>query len=65
MSTTIRLWHVRDTELAHLYTKIPPERHPTAEDEVWIPKSIVEGRSKDGNEHQVRLPDWWVTKANL
>lgn len=61
----ITLWFLRETEKARLYTKIPPERHPTKDDEIWVPRSVVEHTSKMGNQHIVTLPDWFVEKAKL
>lgn len=34
-------------------------------DIVWVPKSVVEGRTKRGLEHEVELPDWFIEKNNL
>lgn len=57
---------MRETEKARLYSKLPPEKyHGDAEDEVWIPKSIIEHTSKRGVEHQVKLPDWFIQKEKL
>ena len=64
-TVTIRLWYVRETNAAYLYTTAPPDRHPGEMEELWIPKSIVEHRSKRGDEHIVKLPDWWVRKKHL
>lgn len=61
----ITLWLIRETELARLYSKIPPERHPEKSDEIWIPRSVVEHTSKMGNQHIVTLPDWFVEKSGL
>lgn len=67
MSTSQRtLWFVSETALARLYTKIPPERHPTKKDELWVPRSIVEHTSKmAGGVHILTLPDWFVEKNEL
>ncbi len=67
MNTSQRtLWFKRETALARLYTKIPPERHPKKDDEIWIPRSIVEHTSKmaDGM-HILTLPDWFLDKEGL
>lgn len=63
-ATTIRLWYVRETASAFLYDKLPPDRRSEG-DFVWIPKSIVEHRTKRGNEHEVKLPDWFIEKSGL
>lgn len=55
--TTVILWFVRESDKAYLYSKTPPERES---DLVWVPKSIVEHRTKRGNQHEVKLPDWFV-----
>jgi hypothetical protein len=59
------LWFVRETPLARLYTKIPPDRHPTQADQIWVPRSIVEHTSKMGDQHIVTLPEWFVEKNDL
>lgn len=63
--TRMRLWLIRETELARLYSKVPPERHPEKDDQLWVPKSIVEHTTKRGNEHDVKLPDWFIEKNDL
>ena len=71
MATTMRLWLIRETELARLYSTVPPERHPVLDtkdpdcDVVWVPKSIIEHTTKRGNEHDVKLPDWFLEKHSL
>ena len=71
MSTAkIRLWLVRETPAARLYSKLPPERNPDpATDYVWIPKSVIEHVSKlvarKPDEHTVTLPDWIIQEKNL
>ena len=63
MSAKVRLFLIRETELARLYSKTPPGRDLS---EVWIPKSIVEHTSKNTNgEHIVTLPDWFLEKEDL
>ena len=62
MTTTVRLWFVRETAKARLYSKVPPDRYGGPEDEVWVPMSIVEHTTKRGVEHMVKLPDWWIEK---
>lgn len=61
----MRLWLISETELARRYSKVPPERHPEESDMLWVPKSIVEHTTKRGNEHDVKLPDWFIEKNNL
>jgi len=65
MDTTMRLWLIRKTELARRYSKVPPERHPEESDMLWVPNSIVEHTTKRGNEHDVKLPDWFIEKNGL
>ena len=62
---TITLWLIRETAAARLYSRVRPDRHPTKEDEIWILRSIVEHISKCGNEHNVKLPDWFIEKEGL
>lgn len=62
---TIRLWLIRETPAARLYSKLPPERHPEDTDCLWIPRSIVEHTSKCGDEHMVKLPDWFIEEKSL
>jgi len=62
---TITLWLIRETAQARLYSKVRPDRSPDKGDEIWIPKSIVEHTSKRGNEHDVKLPDWFIQKEGL
>jgi hypothetical protein len=61
----IRLWLIRETEKARLYSKVPPERGQTGETQIWVPRSIVEHTSKRGSEHTVDLPDWFIEKNGL
>jgi hypothetical protein len=57
--TTVVLWYIRETGKAYLYSLTPPEREQI---EVWVPKSIVEHRTKRGDQHEVKLPDWFADK---
>lgn len=59
------LWLLKETAGARFYSKLPPERHPTANDCLWIPRSIIEHTSKTGKQHIVTLPDWFIEKRNL
>lgn len=61
----MRLWLISETDLARRYSKLPPERHPEESDMLWIPKSIIEHTTKRGNEHDVKLPDWFIEKKGL
>jgi len=58
----IRLWFIRETEKARLYSKTDPEAQGRVLDEIWIPRSVVEHTSKRGNEHEVTIEDWWGVK---
>lgn len=64
-ATTIRLWFIRDTIKARLYSKVPMERNPKPDDYLWVPFSIIEHTTKRGNEHEVKLPDWFIQMAGL
>lgn len=59
----IRLWFIRETEKARLYSKTPPDREQV---EVWIPRSVVDHTSKniDGT-HIVDVQDWFAEKEDL
>ena len=62
----MRLWLLRETEKARLYSKVPHEKYQgDKEDELWIPKSVIEHTTKDGNQHDVKLPDWFLEKNGL
>lgn len=62
----IRLWFIRETDKARLYSKLPPERHPEDSDRVWIPRSLVEHTTKYANgQHVVDVPDWFAERENL
>jgi hypothetical protein len=64
-STTLHLWFIRETDKARLYSKLPPERNPIEGDFVWIPMSIIEHVSKHGDEHDVKLPEWFIQARGL
>lgn len=61
------LWFIRETEKARLFYKLPPERNPGKDDEVWLPKSQIEHTTRytTNNEHHVTIPDWLADKHNL
>jgi hypothetical protein len=62
----IRLWFIRETQHARLYCKLPPERHPTDADYVWVPRSVIEGCMKfPTGECHLELADWFAEKENL
>lgn len=61
-----RLWFIRETEKAYLYTKVPPDRMRQRDDEIWIPKSQVEHRSKQPNGlHEITIPTWLAENKGL
>lgn len=62
MTEKRKLWFMRETDKAFQYSKTPPDRE---RDQIWIPKSIVEHRTKIGNEHIVTLPSWFCENENL
>jgi len=64
----LRLWLIRETDKARLYSKVPigePGRDPEESDQIWVPRSIVVHTTKRGNEHEVDLPDWFIEKNGL
>ena len=67
-TTTMRFWLIRETEKARLYSKVPTgstARDVADSDTLWIPKSVIEHTTKRGNEHEVKLPDWFIEKNDL
>jgi len=62
----VRLWLIRETDKARLYSRLPPERHPTEDDQVWIPRSVVNHTSKEPSGlHEVTVEDWFAERENL
>ena len=61
----VRLWLIRETSAARLYSKVPPSRGQEEDTQVWVPRSIVEHTTKRGTEHEVELPDWFIERNNL
>jgi hypothetical protein len=61
----IRLWFIKESTKARYYSKVPLTRNPQDSDKLWIPLSVVEHTSKDGNEHTVTLPDWFIESRGL
>lgn len=43
-----RLWFVRETRNARLYSKLPTARNQTQADMVWLPKSHIERNRFNG-----------------
>ena len=68
-TTQITLWFIEESPLARKYSKLPPDRHPTEEDMIWIPKSVIEHTSKMGvqfcDQHIVTVQDWFVRNKKL
>ncbi len=73
---TVRLWFVRETELARRYCKLPQSRNPgldTPENTnyVWLPRSVCEHTQKwppavgELPLHIVKVSDWFADKENL
>ncbi len=61
----IRLWFIMETEAARLYSTTPNNDSARDGRRIWIPRSIVEHTSKQGAEHTLDLPDWFIEKENL
>lgn len=59
------LWFIRETPAARLYSKLPPERNRQKSDEIWIPRSVVEHTSKMGDQHILKIADWFIEKSGL
>jgi hypothetical protein len=65
-TTVIRFWATgAETDKAVHYSKLPLDKWDPKKDGIWIPKSIIEHRTKRGAEHEVKLPDWFVEKEGL
>lgn len=62
---TVRLWYIRETEAAYCYSKTDPKASGRDMNPVFIPKSLVEHRTKRGDEHMVTVPDWFADKEDL
>jgi hypothetical protein len=61
----MRLWFIRETEKARLYSKTDPTNPHRESDQIWVPKSIIEHTTKRGNDHDVKLPSWFCDANNL
>lgn len=61
----MRLWLIRETEKARLYSTTDPADPHREVNELWVPKSIIEHTTKRGNEHDVKLPDWFIEARKL
>jgi hypothetical protein len=67
-TTEVRLWLIRETDKARLYSRVPQGQHEGFCDDVWVPLSVIEGCRKmpaEGNnwpEHHVRIQDWFIEK---
>lgn len=61
----VRLWLIRETPDARLYSKLPPDRHAGPADTVWIPRSVIEHTTKMGIEHYLTLPEWICDERGL
>ncbi len=67
----VRLWLIRETDKARLYSRLPPDRRDRLErgdhaDEIWIPRSVIESQLKfaDG-ECNLTIADWFGEKYDL
>jgi hypothetical protein len=61
----VRLWFKHQSTAARRYCKLPPERNPSPEDDIWLPLSQIEHTSKRGNEHVVTIPEWLAEEKGL
>ncbi len=72
----VRLWFVRETELARRYCKVPDSRNPGADEPsntnyIWVPRSVCRHTSKEpaaeGERplHVVDVEDWFAEKEAL
>lgn len=66
-----RLWLLRETEKARLFSRLPKERRDRLHrddhsDEVWIPRSVIEHQTKFANcECHLTVADWFAEKNDL
>jgi hypothetical protein len=61
----VRFWLLRETENARLYSTTDPKDIHRTGNEIWIPKSVIEHTTKRGDEHDVKLPDWFIEARGL
>lgn len=61
----MRLWLIRETEKARLYSTTDPTDPHREVNELWVPLSVIEHTTKRGNEHDVKLPDWFIEARGL
>jgi hypothetical protein len=61
----MRLWFIRQTDKARLYSTTDPSNPHRDGREIWVPLSIIEHTTKRGIEHDVKLPDWFIEKESL
>jgi hypothetical protein len=63
----VRLWFIRETPAARLYSRLPPERRTKDDrsDEVWLPRSQIEHTMKFGDEHHLTVTDWIAEQKDL
>ena len=62
----VRLWFIRETDKARLFSRLPPERKPGKQDEIWIPRSVIEHQLKFATgECHLKVTDWFAEKNNL
>ena len=71
MRTTLRLWIVKETEKAYLFSKLPLEKADSVTDMVWVPRSMVERITKfretpgTFRECEVDIQEWFAEKKGL
>ena len=72
MNARVRCWKLGYTDKAILVTTVPPERHPSKDDAVWVPKSQIEhistmGPTKEGEPPVVvlHMQEWIAEKKKL
>jgi hypothetical protein len=61
----MRLYFIRESQAARLYSKTNPDDKNREPDLIWIPLSVIEHTTKRGNEHEVKLPDWFLEARRL
>ena len=61
----MKLYFIRETDKARLYSTTDTSDPHREVNELWVPKSIIEHTTKRGNEHDVKLPDWFIEAKGL
>lgn len=72
-ATTVRLWLIRSTEKAHLFSTTRPGNPSRDSREIWVPRSVIKSLVKFGEEIkpgewrecEAAIEEWWAQKEGL